>query len=73
LSPKEFDLLRELLAHAGQVVTHRRLLIAGWGNPTIDQQYLRGYIAMLRQKVEEDPSEPRIILSELGVGYRIAI
>jgi two-component system KDP operon response regulator KdpE len=48
-------------------------LIAGWGNPTIDQQYLRGYIAMLRQKVEEDPSEPRIILSELGVGYRIAI
>jgi two-component system KDP operon response regulator KdpE len=73
LSPKEFDLLRELLAHAGQVVTHRRLLIAGWGNPTVDQQYLRGYIAMLRQKVEEDPSEPRIILSELGVGYRVAI
>jgi two-component system KDP operon response regulator KdpE len=73
LSPKEFDLLKELMAHAGQVVTHRRLLIAGWGNPSIDQQYLRGYIAMLRQKLEEDPSEPRMILSEPSVGYRLAI
>jgi two-component system KDP operon response regulator KdpE len=73
LSPKEFDILQELLAHAGQVVTHRRLLIAGWGSPTVDQQYLRGYIAMLRQKIEEDPSEPRIIVSEPGVGYRVAI
>ena len=73
LSPKEFDLLKELMAHAGQVVTHRRLLIAGWGNPAVDQQYLRGYVAMLRQKLEEDPSEPRLILSEPGVGYRLAI
>lgn len=73
LSPKEFDLLKELMTHAGQVVTHRRLLIAGWGNPAVDQQYLRGYIAMLRQKLEEDPSEPRLILSEPGVGYRLAI
>lgn len=72
-SPKEFDLLKELMAHAGQVVTHRRLLIAGWGNPAVDQQYLRGYVAMLRQKLEEDPSEPRLILSEPGVGYRLAI
>jgi two-component system KDP operon response regulator KdpE len=73
LSPKEFSLLRELMAHAGQVVTHRKLLIAGWGNPTVDQQYLRGYIALLRQKLEEDPSEPRLILSEPSVGYRIPI
>lgn len=73
LSPKEFSLLRELMVHAGQVVTHRRLIIAGWGNPAIDQQYLRGYIAMLRQKLEEDPSEPRLILSEPSVGYRLAI
>jgi two-component system KDP operon response regulator KdpE len=73
LSPKEFNLLRELMTHAGQVVTHRKLLIAGWGNPTVDQQYLRGYIAMLRQKLEEDPSEPRLILSEPSVGYRIPI
>ena len=73
LSPKEFELLRELMAHAGQVVTHKRLLIAGWGNPTIDQQYLRGYIALLRQKLEEDPSEPRLIQSEPGVGYRLTL
>jgi two-component system KDP operon response regulator KdpE len=73
LSPKEFDLLRALIEHAGQVVTHRRLLIAGWGSPSIDQQYLRGYIALLRQKLEEDPSEPRVILSEPGVGYRLAL
>ena len=73
LSPKEFDLLRELISHAGQVVTHRRLLIAGWGNPSIDQQYLRGYVALLRQKLEEDPSEPRLIRSEPGVGYRLML
>jgi two-component system KDP operon response regulator KdpE len=73
LSPKEFNLLRQLMEHAGQVVTHRKLLIAGWGNPSIDQQYLRGYIAMLRQKLEEDPSEPQLILSEPSVGYRMAI
>jgi two-component system KDP operon response regulator KdpE len=73
LSPKEFELLRVLMEHAGQVVTHRRLLIAGWGSPTVDQQYLRGYIAMLRQKLEADPSEPHVILSEPGVGYRMAI
>jgi two-component system KDP operon response regulator KdpE len=73
LSPKEFDILKMLIEHAGQVVTHRRLLIAGWNNPTVDQQYLRGYIALLRQKLEEDPSEPKIILSEPGVGYRLAV
>lgn len=73
LSPKEFALLKELMTHAGQVVTHRRLLIAGWGSPAVDQQYLRGYVAMLRQKLETDPSEPRLILSEPSVGYRLAI
>ena len=72
LSPKEFEILRELLAHAGQVVTHRRLLMAGWADVTIDPQYLRSYIALLRQKLEEDPSEPRILRSEPGVGYRLA-
>lgn len=73
LSPKEFDLLCELASHAGQVVTHKRLLLAGWGDPAIDQQYLRSYIALLRQKLEEDPSEPRLIKSEPGVGYRLAV
>ena len=73
LSPKEFELLKAMITHAGQVVTHRRLLIAGWSDASVDQQYLRGYIALLRQKLEADPSEPRIILSEPGVGYRMAL
>lgn len=71
LSPKEFAILRELISHGGQVVTHRRLLMAGWGDVSVDPQYLRGYIALLRQKFEEDPSEPRILRSEPGVGYRL--
>lgn len=71
LSPKEFDLLEALCRQAGQVVTHRRLLLAGWSDPTIDGQYLRSYIGLLRQKLEEDASEPRLILTEPGVGYRL--
>jgi two-component system KDP operon response regulator KdpE len=72
LSPKEFALLEELCRHAGQVVTHRKLLIAGWSDPNADGQYLRSYIGLLRQKLEYDPSEPRMILTEPGVGYRLA-
>jgi two-component system KDP operon response regulator KdpE len=71
LSPKEFELLRELISNAGQVVTHRRLLMAGWGDVTVDPQYLRSYIATLRQKLEADPSEPHRLRSEPGVGYRL--
>jgi two-component system KDP operon response regulator KdpE len=71
LSPKEFELLRALAEHSGQVVTHRRLLLSGWGNPAADPQYLRTYIALLRQKLEADPSEPRIIVTASGVGYRL--
>ena len=71
LSPKEYDLLRTLAEHAGQVVTHRRLLLAGWGDPNVDPQYLRSYIALLRQKLEEDPAEPRLLITEPGVGYRL--
>lgn len=72
LSPKEYDLLRTLAEHAGQVVTHKRLLLAGWGDPTADAQYLRSYVALLRQKLEEDPAEPRLVLTETGVGYRLS-
>jgi len=72
LSPKEYDLLKTLADHAGRVVTHRRLLIAGWGDPDTDAQYLRTYIALLRQKLEEDPAEPRILLTDPGVGYRLS-
>ncbi|WP_336978563.1 response regulator transcription factor [Altererythrobacter fulvus] len=71
LSPKEFALLETLCRHSGQVVTHRKLLIAGWNDPHADSQYLRSYIALLRQKLEYDASEPQLILTEPGVGYRL--
>jgi len=72
LSPKEYDLLLALARHAGRVVTHKRLLAAGWGNDSADTQYLRVYMGLLRQKIEEDPSDPKLLLTEPGVGYRIA-
>lgn len=70
-SPKEFAILEELSRQAGQVVTRRRLLLAGWNDPNVDSQYLRSYIALIRQKLEEDPAEPTILLTEPGVGYRL--
>jgi two-component system KDP operon response regulator KdpE len=73
LSPKEFDLLKLLALNAGQVVTHKRLLGAGWNSHAPDTQYLRSYIALLRQKLERDPSEPELILTEPGVGYRLRV
>lgn len=73
LSPKEFDLLEALSRRAGQVVTHRRLLLAGWNDPAVDGQYLRSYIGLLRQKLEADPAEPELIVTEPGVGYRLAV
>jgi len=73
LSPKEYDLLRTLAESAGQVVTHRRLLAAGWGRTEADPQYLRVYMGLLRQRIEANPSEPQLILTEPGVGYRLAL
>ncbi len=73
LSPKEYELLRILVRHSGQVVTHRRLLLGGWANPEADPQYLRSYMALLRQKLEADPSEPEMLLTEPGVGYRLVV
>ncbi|MGN6462596.1 MAG: response regulator [Pseudolabrys sp.] len=73
LTPKEFELLAYLAKHAGRVVTHRQILIAVWGPAhASDTQYLRVYIGQLRQKVEERPDDPRLILTEPGIGYRIA-
>jgi two-component system, OmpR family, KDP operon response regulator KdpE len=72
LSPKEYDLLLALARNAGRVVTHKRLLAAGWGSDSADTQYLRVYMGLLRQKIEEDPSDPKLLLTEPGVGYRIA-
>jgi two-component system KDP operon response regulator KdpE len=70
LSPKEYDLLRVLVQHAGKVLTHKFLLGELWDNLT-DAQYLRVYVRQLRQKIEADPERPQYILTETGVGYRL--
>ena len=73
LTPKEFELLSFLARHAGRVVTHRQILAAVWGPAhTEDTQYLRVYIGQLRQKIEAKADDPRTILTEPGIGYRIA-
>jgi len=73
LTPREFELLALLARHAGRVMTHRQLLTAVWGAAHAeDTQYLRVYIGQLRQKVEDDPEDPKLILTELGIGYRLA-
>ena len=72
LSPKEYDLVCELALNLGRTCTHRRLLEAVWGSETADIQYLRVYIGQLRIKLETDPAEPKLVLSEPGVGYRLA-
>jgi two-component system KDP operon response regulator KdpE len=73
LTPTEFTLLARLVRQAGQVVTHRQLLADVWGPEyTEHTHYLRLYMAQLRAKLERDPAEPRCLLTEPGVGYRIA-
>jgi two-component system KDP operon response regulator KdpE len=73
LTPTEFKLLARLVRSAGQVVTHRQLLADVWGAEFVEHtHYLRLYMAQLRAKLEADPSEPRLLLTELGVGYRLA-
>jgi two-component system KDP operon response regulator KdpE len=71
LSPREYDLLAQLVEGAGKVVTHRQLLTAVWG-PAHEQdvQYLRVFVGQLRAKIEPDPATPALILTEPGVGYR---
>jgi two-component system KDP operon response regulator KdpE len=70
LSPKEYDLLRVLVQHAGKVLTHRFLLKELW-NELTDAQYLRVYVRQLRQKIEADPERPHFVLTETGIGYRL--
>jgi two-component system, OmpR family, KDP operon response regulator KdpE len=70
LSPKEYDLLRALVQHAGKVLTHKFLLGELWDALT-DAQYLRVYVRQLRQKIEADPERPQYILTETGIGYRL--
>jgi two-component system KDP operon response regulator KdpE len=71
LSPKEYDLLAKLAQNAGKVMQHRDLLISIWGPAHAeDTQYLRVFIGQLRQKIEGDPAQPQIIMTEPGIGYR---
>ena len=70
LSPKEYDLLRVLVQHAGKVLTHRFLLKELWDELT-DAQYLRVYVRQLRQKIEADAERPQYVLTETGIGYRL--
>ena len=70
LSPKEYDLLRLFVIHAGKVLTHAHILRAIWG-PNTDAQQLRVYVRQLRQKIERVPEQPRLVVTETGVGYRL--
>lgn len=70
LSPKEYDILRILVQHAGKVITHQHLLRQVWGEAA-DVQYLRVYVRQLRQKIEKSPDQPQYIMTETGVGYRL--
>jgi two-component system, OmpR family, KDP operon response regulator KdpE len=70
LSPREYDILRTLVRHAGRVLTHQALLREVWGG-IADVQNLRVHVRQLRQKIEPDPEQPRYILTETGVGYRL--
>lgn len=70
LSPKEYDILRVMVQHAGRVLTHRYLLDQVWNGST-DVQYLRVYMRQLRQKIEKAPDQPEYLLTETGVGYRL--
>jgi two-component system KDP operon response regulator KdpE len=73
LTPTEFELLAVLMRNAGRVMTHRQILTAVWGPAHgQDTPYLRVFVGQIRQKIEHDPAEPRLILTEPGVGYRVA-
>ncbi len=73
LTPIEYRLITVLARHAGKVLTHRQLLIEVWGpTHTTEAHYLRVYMAQLRRKLEPEPARPRYLLTEPGVGYRLA-
>lgn len=74
LTPTEYSILKYLVAHAGKVVTHRQLLHEVWGPAYVDEpHYVRVYVGQLRHKIEEDPAQPRYLLTETGVGYRLQV
>jgi two-component system KDP operon response regulator KdpE len=73
LTPIEYELLATLARHRGKVMTHRQLLREVWGAAHVESpQYLRIYMRTLRRKIESDPARPRLLLTEVGVGYRLA-
>lgn len=72
LTPTEYELIKFMIQHAGRVLTHKQLLKAGWGNSYgEDTHYIRIYIGQLRRKIEQDPAQPRYIVTESGIGYRL--
>ena len=72
LTPREYQLLRILAGHAGQVVTHKQIITAVWGaDSNADAQFVRVLMAQLRQKLEADPSSPELLVTEPGIGYRL--
>ncbi len=74
LTPIEYRLLAALIKHAGKVLTHRMLLNEVWGPAYVERaHYLRIYMGTLRHKLEEDPARPRFLLTEIGVGYKLAV
>ncbi len=74
LTPTEYALLRLMIQHAGKVLTHKQILREVWGPQYVDEtHYLRVYFAQLRQKLEENPALPKLLLTEPGVGYRLAV
>ena len=71
LTPKEFELMTLLVKNSDRVLTHRQILTAVWGPAhTHDVQYLRVFIGQLRQKIEGNPADPELVLTESGIGYR---
>jgi len=73
LTPREYQLLRILAGHAGQVVTHKQIIMAVWGaDSNADAQFVRVLMAQLRQKLEVDPASPTLLLTEPGIGYRLS-
>jgi two-component system KDP operon response regulator KdpE len=74
LTPIEYRILTILARHAGQLITHRQLLKEVWGpDRVLDKHYLRVYITYLRRKIEPEPARPRYVLTEPGIGYRLAV
>ncbi len=70
----EYSLLKLFILHTGKVLTHRQILKEIWGPSFVDDsQYLRVYMAALRKKLEENPTEPKVFLTESGVGYRMVL